>query len=388
MRSKQVCSLIKADPGKFKIRSFTASKKRRVVFILLSLFLLAFGAATVFAFHIKSKIDHMLIPETILTERKPFPEPTVQDGADEHQTYALNMPSAGENASQSEGKTELGDVFYFLVMGLDYREGHNAFLTDTLLVMHVIPEDAVIKMLSVPRDLMVTNAAGNRVKINSLIYEGYTLAKRYAEAHPEVLVGEEVRAGSLRMEKAVLGGAMAHTRNKIEDILDIQIDYMMLVSFETVTALVDAVGGVEVYAKRSMELSDLDFYLEPGRHILNGNQALAYARFRKDTRGSGYHISDFERVQNQQEIVKAIARKVLSWNNATKALEILDILSDNVKTDMNYADMYAMIRNYYGLFDQDSFVSVPFPEHYTSDGQVTIPKEALEQLRESFRASF
>jgi len=382
MKSKRIWPLFKAAPSNLRISRPGGSRKQKILLILLLLLCLVIGSAVVFAYQIKTKIDHMLIPPTMLTERYTFPEP--DEPLD--QPSPPGTPSIRQSVESPRIRQESDDERYVLVMGLDYREGHNALLTDTLLVMHIIPEQSRIKLLSVPRDLMVTNAAGQRVKINSLIYEGYQLARKIAQEHPDVLTGEEVRAGPLKMDKAILGGAMAHTRNKIEEILALRIDHMMLVSFETVTALVDAVGGIEIQVNRSMEIKDLDFFLEPGVHLLDGNHALAYARYRKDTRGKEYYVSDFERVRNQQQIVKAIARKILSWNSVAKALEILDILSDNVKTDMNYASMYAMIRNYYGLFHQDSFVSVPFPEHYTSDGQVTIPKEALDQLRESFRA--
>lgn len=381
---KTVMPLFKNTLVKLKIIVPNINKKHKVLLILLLLLCLIFTAAAVIVYQIKSRIDQMMIPPSILSETRIRTETRVQSNEQRPPSESVISSITSTSTIDNDSDDDSEDL-YFLIMGLDYREGHNALLTDTLLVMHIIPENSTIKMLSVPRDLIVTNASGHRVKINSLFYEGYIRSQRIAAENPALLTGEVVRVGPVNMDKALVSGAMANTRNKIEEILDIYIDHMVLVNFETVVALVDAVGGIEVQVKRSMELSDVGLFLEPGVRTLTGNEALGYARFRKDTRGSRYNISDFERVKNQQDIIKALAKKILSWNSSTKALEILDIIADNVKTDLNYSSIYSMIKDYYRIFNPDSFVSVPFPEHYTADGQVTIPEEALARLRDVFR---
>ena len=53
---------------------------------------------------------------------------------------------------------------------------------------------------------------------------------------------------------------------------------------------------------------------------------------------------------------------------------------------MNYSDMYTMITKYYDVFDGNSFVSIPFPEHYNSKKEVIIPEDSLENLRNTFNS--
>lgn len=350
--------------------------KKVLLLVLVPLLCIIIIPAAIISHQVKTKIDQMIIPETVFAELITEPDPE------------MVHPFVMSSQSSPTSATKDTDDLYLLVMGLDYREGHDALLTDTLMVMHIIPQESIIKLLSIPRDLMVTNSSGKLVKINSLFYEGYKLSQQIAADHPSILTGDIVRVGRWNMDKALLGGAMANTRNKIESILHVHIDHMILVNFDSVVSLVDAVGGIEVNVKRSMELEDVGLFLEPGLQTLDGNQALGYARYRKDTRGSSYYISDFERVKHQQEIVKALGKKILSWSNVTKALAILDIIADNVKTDLTLSSLYKMIMQYYDVFHQDSFVSVSFPEYYTSDGNVTIPDDALQQLREAFLAPF
>lgn len=322
-------------------------KKILIRWVLLATAVLVI-VAIVFAMQVKSRIDRMIIPETDIGGAAPAPE----------------------SAPPSVDKPK---DFYVLVIGLDYRDNHDALLTDTLMVMHVLPQEPLIQLLSIPRDLLVENTQGQMVKINSLFAEGYNLARKKADDDPSILTGDTVALGTRKMEKAILGGAMANTRNKIEQLLDIDIEHMVLVNFDTVISLVDAVGGIEIDVKRSMQYHSTDLYLEPGLQVLDGKNALGYARFREDDRGTRYYASDFERGQHQQEVVKALADKILSWGSLPKALNLLTLVSDTIKTDMDYKEMYTMMTKYYGMFKSSSFVSVPFPEHYSAKGDASFP---------------
>jgi cell envelope-related function transcriptional attenuator common domain len=349
-----------------RIQIQSVSPKNKIIYILLFFLSVGIISATVFAYQVKKNIDKMMIPETRMTE-------TTGQKNDQYET--------------DDGiRQENNNHFYVLVMGMDYREGHHSLLTDLLMVFHVIPEESVIKLLSIPRDLIVENSRGYLDKMNTLFYEGYLLYQEMAEQDPSMLTGNTVELGSRKMDKIVLSGAMSHTRNKIEELLDIDIEHMVLVDFQALVSLVDEVGGIEIEVKRSMRYKETNLYLEPGLRVLNGEEALAFVRYRQDDRGQRYYISDFERAKNQQEVVKKLADKILSWRNITKSLGLLDILSDNLKTDMNYSDMYTMITKYYDVFDGNSFVSIPFPEHYNSKKEVIIPEDSLENLRNTFNS--
>src|SRR5690606_17283965 len=112
------------------------------------------------------RMDKMIIPSTLF--ETVFAEISPESSAPQ-QTVVINESFPERSDAMSE--------FYFLVMGLDYREGHRALLTDSLMLMHIIPQESIIRLLSIPRDLMVENRSGEAVKINSLFYEGYLLSQ-------------------------------------------------------------------------------------------------------------------------------------------------------------------------------------------------------------------
>ncbi|MFD3259600.1 LCP family protein [Paenibacillus lentus] len=341
------------------------SKKKKIILrIMLFLVSVIIVSTAVFTYQIKSNIDKMIIPNTKIDTAL---DPKIDTGI---------VPGQPEENNKD---------FYFLVLGLDYRGKHNALLTDSLMVLHIIPQESIIRLLSIPRDLLVENANGNTVKINSLFSEGYSISRQKAAEDPSILTGDTVQLGSRKLDKALLSGSMANIRNKIEELLDVEIDHTILVNFNTVISLVDEVGGIEIDVKRSMQYKATNLYLKPGLQILNGEDALGYARFREDDRGSRYFASDFERGKHQQEVVKALADEILSWKNTTKTLKLLKIVSDNVQTDMDYTDMYSMITKYYNAFNGDSISSIPFPEHYSPDGDVVLPDDARDILQDALK---
>jgi len=341
-------------------------KKRIILSIVSAIIIIVFVAVIITILQIKSNVDRMIIPNTIVNT-----EPS---------------PITDEVIVVPEEEKELKD-FYLFVMGLDYRGSHNALLTDSLIVFHIIPEQKAVKLLSIPRDLLVENDYGHQVKINSIFSEGYYATLNKAKKDPSILTNDEIQLGNKVVDKAVLSGAMASTRTEINEILDINIDHTVIVNFNTITSLVDEVGGIEIDVKRKMQYRATNLYLEPGLQTLNGEQALGYARFRHDNRGTRYYATDFERGMHQQEVVKALASKILSWNNVTKVFSLLDIVSKNVQTDMDYSTMYSMVKDYYSLFNGDSFHSIPFPEFYSNSGDVIIPDNELDSLRELFKAT-
>jgi len=99
--------------------------------------------------------------------------------------------------------------------------------------------------------------------------------------------------------------------------------------------MVDRVDGVLVDNKRLINDPRYDwldrrrgFYLEPGRHKLDGEDALAYVRSRQ-TVGD----SDFQRARRQQEVLLALRTKLTRPSMLAELPGILDAAADTVKTN-------------------------------------------------------
>lgn len=126
----------------------------------------------------------------------------------------------------------------------------------------------------------------------------------------------------------------------IEDLLDIEIDYYVRVNFTTVVSLVDAIGGIEVYSDTAFTAwTDKSCKFPVGNVKLDGKCALAYSRERY-----AYIGGDRHRVQNQQDVIKAIIKKAMSSKTLiTKYADILESMGESFQTNMPSDKIYALI---------------------------------------------
>lgn len=227
-----------------------------------------------------------------------------------------------------------------LLIGLDTRDGESGLMnTDTIMVASYDHSNGKTLLISFPRDLHVPYSVnekqtGYKAKINSIYAMG------------------ENRKDTDGMEML--------TEN-IENWLDLEIHYKAKVNFNTVTDIVDAVGGVtitvdEKYAKygkytdiypykelskekqqNCKRASDKPLYCvfeyEIGDHEFNGEEALIYARMRQYT-------SDFDRARRQQEVISAVKTKILGGEGsvlekASFGWNIYQTLLDEKNIDAN-----------------------------------------------------
>lgn len=213
---------------------------------------------------------------------------------------------------------DFSEPLTFLFLGVDSEgDGLNAnaaFNGDTLMLMSFNPKTLSSVLLSIPRDTYVPIACNNN---------------RYAKINSSAAYGT---------------GCVISTINKF---LDINIDYYVKINFKGVVDLVEAVGGVEVDVEAPTYLAnayggkvceqnsdrqwgDKLVCINPGLQVLNGEQALAYARCRHM-----YIGSDLDRVRHQQQVVEALANKVLHFNSIKEFQDILNAVSKNIATNMD-----------------------------------------------------
>ena len=102
------------------------------------------------------------------------------------------------------------------------------------------------------------------------------------------------------------------TEKTIEEFLDITINYHVRVNFSSLTNLVDALGGIDVFVEEGLavEQFNADWSLQgvtEGWNHLDGKRALAFARERY-----AYTDGDAQRVKNQQIVIQAMISKIAS----------------------------------------------------------------------------
>lgn len=215
----------------------------------------------------------------------------------------------------------------FLIMGYGGSGHDGAYLTDSLVVISLMPQSHHTTLISVPRDLWVTSAAlsGGQSKINAI----YTVASQN-NANP--LAG---------------GDAVAQT---ISQITGLQINYWMTINFTGFRDFIDAIDGIDVAVPDSFTArypaSDdpavnpnwMTVTFKRGLQHMDGQRAIIYARARYvlDNPAEG---SDFARSQRQQLMMKAALSKIKQWQTWPHMFGALDKLEHTLYANLSLADL-------------------------------------------------
>ncbi|GAA0423861.1 transcription antiterminator LytR [Virgibacillus salarius] len=209
-------------------------------------------------------------------------------------------------------KKELESIFKdtksvnILLLGVDERDGDKG-RSDTMILLSLNPKNNSMKMLSIPRDTYVTIPGKGKDKINHA----------YAFGDVELSV------------------------QTVEENFDLPVHYYARVNMEGFEQGVDAIGGVTITNDTAFSQGGIQF--PAGEIQLNGKEALSYIRMRKnDPRG------DLGRNERQRAVIMAAINKGASFSSITKVGEILNILGDNVKTNLNMDAMQTLFSDYRG----------------------------------------
>ena len=127
----------------------------------------------------------------------------------------------------------------------------------------------------------------------------------------------------------------------IQDFLGIDINYYVRVNFSTLEAVVNSIGGVDVY-------SDITFrpthhqsvIIRQGMNHMDGRTALAFARERY-----AYSDGDRHRVRNQQEVLKGIINKATSdVSILTRYTTLLNNISGYFQTNVDMTEVADIVK--------------------------------------------
>ena len=207
---------------------------------------------------------------------------------------------------------ELGE-FKILLMGVS--TDIDSQLTDTIIVASYNPKTQSAALLSVPRDTFVgksKTSANSYDKINALYQKG-----------PE------------------------KTIEAVNEITGLGIKYYAVIDNQALIKTVDAIGGVEFDVPIKMKYDDpsqdLHIDLEPGLQKIDGEKAEQLLRFRHNNNGTSYSSeygdNDLGRMRTQREFITETAKQTLQFKNATKLKNLLDIVYENVQTNVKLSDV-------------------------------------------------
>ena len=219
-----------------------------------------------------------------------------------------SQQSPEEQAAQEALRSHLerkGGFYTILLSGLDDDNGGS----DTNILMAVDTVNGYVYGASIPRDSKAI-IGGKARKINYAYNKG----------------GTELLAST------------------VSEQLGIPVDYTVCVNLQGFTALVDAIGGVDFEVPINMDYDDpiqgLSIHFKKGMQHLSGADALRVVRFRHNNDGTGYGSEDLGRMQTQQKFLKAVAKKMFSFENLmSNPRKYAEIFGQYVDTDLSVTDL-------------------------------------------------
>jgi LCP family protein required for cell wall assembly len=252
----------------------------------------------------EKEVDAILIPTNSLNILDEELE-NLEDKLQEIGTFEASRTTLTTTASDVDISKE---PFVVYIAGIDSGDDPSFDTrSDVNILLMVDPVNRHITTVSVPRDSYVPNPA---------YYNGSD---------------KLTHLGNEGVENSVYG---------LEETFGIPIDFYAKVNFDSLIAIVDALGGIDVDVKisfteqdenRSFKKKDL-ITLEAGEQTLNGKEALAYSRHRKT---AGYGTTGRENAQ--QQVIKAIISKLTSAEGIARINDVLAVASEYVYTNMPYS---------------------------------------------------
>ena len=205
------------------------------------------------------------------------------------------------------------DPFTVMLLGVeDQRNGaDDASRSDTIILAYVDPLEKQVHLLSIPRDLRVTQpGARGPAKMADVFANGDAL--KY---------------------KGI--GGVAFVWDTVEQNFQIKIDYYVRANFDGFAKIVDTVGGVTVdnpYPIKDDAYPRADFqftrvFFPAGIAHLDGAEALQYVRTRHDD-------NDYARNARQQQVILSIREQAQRLNLLSHATQLIDTLGDTFRTDL------------------------------------------------------
>lgn len=216
-------------------------------------------------------------------------------------------------------------------------------LTDSIMVASYNPQTQQASMLSIPRDTYVGKRDKNTATPNYLASYKMNAVYRNGENIPE-------------------------TVECVSNLIGIDLENYILIDTDAIIEIVDAIGGVWFNVPIDMNYDDtnqdLHIHLQAGYQLIDGSKAGQLLRFRHNqdftTYPTEYGDNDLGRMRTQREFLEETAKQLLKIENVTKVVNLLDIVFNNVKTNIDMQTLKYYIP-YIFKFNTSNIVSDTLP---------------------------
>jgi LCP family protein required for cell wall assembly len=273
---------------------------------------------------------------------------------------SASRPPAGSTAPKSASLPD--GITHIILLGTDRRPPQEGWRTDTMILVSIDPDEQLVSMVSIPRDLYVTIPGFGKTRLN--------LADNIGEA-------EHYPGGGPGLLKATL-----------EKNLGLTFDRYVRIDFQGFVDAVDILGGINVDVRCPTELW-VPNMKDPGEYLLyrtipagmlhmDGDLALIYSRCRA-------HTPVFDRDRRQREVLLAFRNRILELGVPgllPRLFELLESMEFHVQTDLETGEIVALAQLLTQVplqnFSQSIIDLSLAPEWTTSEGAwVMLPDRQL-----------
>lgn len=323
-----------------------------------------------------------------------------------HRIFINHAKNTSDQTNIIANKIKDGLPFNILLLGYGGGDHDGAYLTDSMMLVYVIPNDKRIILFSIPRDIWIkipTNGnTGSYWKINAA-YELGLDDKDY----PKKLEQFKGESG---------GGNMA--KKMVEEVTGLKVDSFLAMDFMGFKKTIDTLGGVDITVEKAFtdpeypidgketdlcghqpsEIPALDaeatqsavetiypcryenLHFDKGLQHMDGERALSYVRSRHSLQDG----TDFGRAKRQRNLLVAVKQKIFTIGFIPKAIPFVTSLQDDLKTDLSLDDAKALIVHSKELNGYDIQNLALTNENYlvdsiSDDGQaILLPKDGKD----------
>jgi LCP family protein required for cell wall assembly len=203
---------------------------------------------------------------------------------------AVNLLVIGTDKRSGEGNESYGDK---------NSVGH----ADTTILFHVSKDRTNATALSIPRDLITSIP---------------TCETKTSEGTKDIPGTRKTRFNE---SLGQFGRDPGCTMRTVKELTGVTVDHFMMADFNAVKTMTTAVGGVEVCLAKDIKDKDSKLNLTAGKHVVEGEQALAFVRTRHSVGFGG----DLSRIEIQQQFLSSLIRKMKSSDTLSSPSKMWDL---------------------------------------------------------------
>lgn len=294
-----------------------------------------------------------------------------------------------------------------LLLGYGGGNHDGAYLTDSMIAVHIDPKAQKVFLISIPRDIWIkipTNGTdGSYSKINAA-YEIGLDDKSYPNKQQQ-FTGTD---GGGRMAEYI-----------VSQVTGLPMDYFVGMDFSGFTNTIDTLGGVDLTVEKTFtdyqypiegkeddpcghsktEIASLsaqlastsatiterdafpcryeDLHFDKGGQHLDGTRALKYVRSRHSLQDG----TDFGRAQRQRNLIVSVKQRIFSAGFIPRIVPFISSLGDDLRTDLTIADVKTLVQHISNL-DKFEIVSLAITDQNYLQDAVSIDGQDILESRD------